>query len=664
MEELKHQAAQGEGHDDDSDDEFFDAESDEEVEEELKAEVPTHDECPEALNSSVDMGDGVECDGAEGIDSADGGGATGDEILSPGGALDEDDLGDSDPNDPDAQRRRRGTVRQRVKKAAGKAGAATLWATATAARKTAKAAKVAAYATGHAAVVARKKAAKAVVRKKRDRSRPERADSIRRMNVYKESTSAPYAWQQFEGTTNYEMALHARKMQLESDWMAEKKKSDPQTVITERPNSLIVDEPPPDVGELTVGSADELEDWLNEESTVPELNNGNELAPHEPEANEADDECDEPRPSILMSEEPLVGPSGEDEEHAVEVEDSSTVSPSDGSSSADGADGAEPLVVSEVSSGADSTPSPDNEVRIASTHADDEAEDTLITPTVTVGVDLDEGTSTDIVFDDSQVMADESELEGYAIVFTSEELQEEYSMILAELDRITKTKMLMDNRDDADMAVGDASSTPDFGMLFAMENLEALSSSDPAVVAQARFDVLQKHVTALRQLYVGCEEDELGEVRDVLKSLSKDIGKEVKADGSVTPPQPKGRREKKRAARAPRSPASSKRLTSPATRHSVDALADGASTDTSISSERAPDQPAQRSPSPPRNTLSPATQVSAETTPESGTAKKGYLSRVKQVAVKGAKVVSGAAAKVGGSTGKRPPQQTSSTSSL
>jgi hypothetical protein len=62
-------------------------------------------------------------------------------------------------------------------------------------------------------------------------------------------------------------------------------------------------------------------------------------------------------------------------------------------------------------------------------------------------------------------------------------------------------------------------------MLMAMENLEALSSTDPDVVEKARHDVLMKHVHAIRVLFSDCPEAEIPGAQKVIKALAKDIGK-------------------------------------------------------------------------------------------------------------------------------------------
>jgi hypothetical protein len=229
--------------------------------------------------------------------------------------------------------------------------------------------------------------------------------------------------------------------------------------------------------------------------------------------------------------------------------------------------------------------------------------------------------------------------------------------------------MLIDRRPNDDFAaVGDASSAPDFGMLFAMESLEALSSSDPVVVAQARFDVLQKHVTALKQLYVGSSENELGEVRDVLKALAKEIGKDVNLDCTLSPSQPKTRGQRRRAAKAPRSPAVSKRSSTPKEPPLGDTEGSSGAEGIPIPCGRGGSQSSLRQSASSLPLAQAGTDNCSQGSPPVETAapakSKGYLSRVKQLKTRGAKAVSGAAAKV--TAKKSSTQQTDhdSTSSL
>lgn len=104
----------------------------------------------------------------------------------------------------------------------------TLWAAAAATRRTYKGVKIAAKSTGHAAVIAKRQVGRSVVRVRgrgggKTRGDPEggsgHRDSLRRTNVYNQAKSHPYAWQRLKDSPDYEMALIARKMQIESDWL-------------------------------------------------------------------------------------------------------------------------------------------------------------------------------------------------------------------------------------------------------------------------------------------------------------------------------------------------------------------------------------------------------------------------------------------------------------
>eukprot|EP00041_Stephanoeca_diplocostata_P035288 m.1238384 g.1238384 ORF g.1238384 m.1238384 type:complete len:1029 (-) comp24670_c1_seq6:93-3179(-) len=436
--------------------------------------------------------------------------------------------------------------RRSVREKLYKAGAVTFWAATAATRRTYHGMKIAAKTTGHVAVRAKRQVGR--VRGRGRKTRGDAAgssghrDSLRRTSVYNQAKSHPYAWQQLQDSPDYEMALVARKLQIESDWLkagvltggldasapGSPVRPKQSTKTSPRESSVLGDDNFADDERDGNVSADPT---MSRQESAGSITGGDggggvlETAEEigvQPDAESEDDDV------VVVEQE-------KDEENATSAiaeQRDSLVSTSS-------------VATSRAQSAVDETPTNDTDndegpgtsgADAVDSTAQDSAElrvgpDTFLVldQTGDNGIPDQDGnfsaTSDENILDENMSADQLDQNDG---VVQPVDLREEYDLICAELDRLTQENLMgaVSARDGGAAVDGGMAGVPDdYAVLLAMDNIDALSSDDPVVAANGRLYLLQRHVEQILRLYSGCTDAAaLDNARDMLNRLAADLG--------------------------------------------------------------------------------------------------------------------------------------------